>query len=132
MITRVLQLTLYVRDYEEAKAFYVGTLGFVVRNDLEFRPGWRYLTVAPSEESEVVIELSKATSAEEEALIGRQAAGPKALIMFATDDIERDHRALVARGVVFRSEPKPVPGGKGAPFEDLYGNGLDLFQPDAA
>lgn len=130
MIKQILQITLYVRDYDEAKAFYTEKLGFVVRNDLEFRPGWRYLTVAPSEEATTVIELSKAASAAEEALIGRQAAGQKALLMFASDDIVRDHHALAARGVVFQNEPKSVPGGRGAPFEDLYGNKLDLFQPD--
>jgi lactoylglutathione lyase len=128
VIDRVIQLTLYVRDYDEAKAFYTEKLRFVVRKDVEFQPGWRYLTVAPNEASETAIELAKAGSAEEAALIGRQAAGQKALIMFSSEDIERDHRELTARGVVFHSEPRPVPGGKGAPFEDLYGNKLDLFQ----
>ncbi len=50
--------------------------------------------------------------------------------MFTTDDIEKDYREMKARGVVFRSEPKSVPGGKGAAFEDVYGNLLDMYQKE--
>lgn len=127
MITHALQFTLFVKDLDEAKEFYTKKLGFVVRHDMEFSPGWRFLTVAPQKESETVIELAKADSPERAALIGKQAAN-QVLLMFATDDIEKDYREMKARGVVFRGEPKAVPGGKGVAFEDLYGNLLDMFQ----
>jgi predicted enzyme related to lactoylglutathione lyase len=127
MITHALQFTLFVKDLEVAKEFYTKKLGFVVRHDMEFSPGWRFLTVAPQKDSETVIELAKADSPEREALIGKQAAN-QVLLMFATDDIEKDYREMKARGVVFHGEPKAVPGGKGVAFEDLYGNLLDMYQ----
>ncbi|GAA0372752.1 VOC family protein [Bacillus horti] len=129
MITKAIQITVFVRDQGEAKAFYTEKLGFVVCADIEFAPGWSYLTVAPSASNETVIELVKADTPEREALIGKQGAD-QVLIMFATDDIERDYEELKARGVVFHGEPKSVPGGRGVGFEDLYGNQLDLFQQD--
>ena len=128
MITQALQITVYVEDVDEAKTFYTETLGFVVRSDEEFTEGWRYLTVAPSENSETVLELQQADTPEKTALIGKQAADHP-LIMFASDDIEQDYQAMKAKGVVFPAgEPKSVPGGKGAPFDDLYGNKFDLYQ----
>lgn len=128
MITHAIQLTLFVKDLDEAKAFYTKKLGFEVRHDMEFSPGWRYLTVAPQKNSETVLELAKADTSERRALIGKQADN-QVLLMFATDNIEKDHQDMKARGVVFHGEPKAVPGGKGVAFEDLYGNLLDMFQP---
>lgn len=127
MITRAIQITIFIRDQEEAKQFYTEKLGFVVTAEMEFAPGWSYLTVAPSNKCETVLELMKADTPEREALIGRQ-AGDQIIIMFASDDIERDYREMKARGVKFHGEPQPVPGGKGVGFEDLYGNKFDLYQ----
>lgn len=129
MITKAIQITIFVEDQDEAKKFYTEKLDFVVRDEIEFEPGWSYLTVAPQEDNETVIELAKADTPEKKALVGKQSAGI-ALVMFATDDIERDYREMKARGVVFRNAPKAVPGGKGAAFKDLYGNILDMFQKD--
>ncbi len=128
MITKPLQITIFVKDLNEAKKFYTEKLGFVVRDETEFQPGWNYLTVAPQEDNETVIELVKADTSENEALVGKQYAGIAA-IMLATDDIDRDYREMKAKGVVFpNGTPKDVPGGKGCPFEDLYGNMLDMYQ----
>lgn len=128
MITKANQLTIFVTDQDEAKKFYIEKLGFVVRADEKFGPGWRYLTVAPHENNESVLELCKADTQEQEALIGKQAAD-QVLVMFTTDDIVKDYQEMKARGVVFHGEPQSVPGGRGVGFEDLYGNQLDMFEP---
>lgn len=128
MITQAIQISIFVKDVEEAKAFYLDKLGFVVRMEMELGPGWRYLTVAPTQDSETMLELVKADTPEKEALIGT--AG-QVLVMFASDDIEKDYREMKARGVPFQGEPKTVPGGKGVRFQDLYGNQFDLYQPGA-
>lgn len=127
MISRAIQVSVLVRDQEEAKRFYTEKLGFTVCTDRELAPGWRYLTVAPHDRSETMIELLCASTPEQQALVGRQAAD-QALAMFASDDIESDYRRMKARGVVFHGEPASVPGGKGVGFEDLYGNQFDLYQ----
>jgi len=129
MIIKAAQLTILVKDQEEAKQFYTERLGFEVCSDMEFGQGSRYLTVAPREENETLFELVKADTPEQIALIGKQSA-EQVLIMFETDDIERDYNEMKEGGVVFNGEPVPVPGGKGVGFEDLYGNQFDLFQPE--
>ncbi|MEX1135943.1 MAG: VOC family protein [Balneolales bacterium] len=129
MITKAIQITVFVKDQDEAKKFYTKVLGFVVISEMEFSPGWSYLTVAPDKNNETVLELTKADTPEREAMIGKQAAD-QILVMFATDDIEKDYREMKARGVVFHGEPKSVPGGKGVGFEDLYGNQFDMYQAD--
>ncbi|AWP26254.1 VOC family protein [Paenibacillus sp. Cedars] len=127
MITSAIQITIFVRDLDEAKAYYTEKLGFHVVAEEEFAPGWRYLTVAPQKHNELVLELTEADTPEREELIGKQAAD-QVLIMFASNDIDQDYQDLKARGVVFHGEPKPVPGGRGVGFEDLYGNQFDLYQ----
>ncbi|GAB6930565.1 VOC family protein [Paenibacillus sp. JCM 10914] len=129
MITNTLQFTLLVEDQDEAKKFYTEKLGFVVRANQSFGADWKYVTVAPQQNNSTVIELLKAETPEQKALIGKQGAG-QALFMFHTDNIMHDYEVLKTRGVQFHSEPQSVPGGKGAGFKDLYGNELDMFQPD--
>ncbi|GIN74245.1 hypothetical protein J14TS2_47200 [Bacillus sp. J14TS2] len=129
MITQIAQVPILVKDLEEAKQFYTEALGFVVREEIEFSPGWKYLTVSPTETSETQLELMKAETPEQERMIGRQLVG-RAALMFLSADIETDYQEMKAKGVVFHSEPKSVPGGKGAGFEDLYGNAFDLYQLD--
>lgn len=130
MITKAIQLTLLCRDKEEAKAFYTEKLGFTVCAEEVFSPNWSYIALAPASSNETVIELVEAVTPEQKALIGKQ-AGDQVLIMFATDDIDQTYRDLKANGVVFYGEPQSVPGGRGVGFEDLYGNQLDLYEPDA-
>ncbi|MCT1576952.1 VOC family protein [Oceanobacillus kimchii] len=129
MITQAAQVSILVNNIEEAKHFYTKKLGFIVREELEFSPGWKYVTVSPDFANETRLELVKAETPEQEEMIGKQAAN-QVLIMFLSDDIEKDYCELKARGVIFHGEPKPVPGGKGVGFEDLYGNAFDLYQPD--
>ncbi|WP_277674593.1 VOC family protein, partial [Piscibacillus halophilus] len=74
MITKGIQITIFVRDQEKAKTFYTEKLGFVVCDEEEFAPGWNYLTVAPQRENEMKLELVQAETREEKQLIGKQAA----------------------------------------------------------
>ncbi|MGN8646967.1 VOC family protein [Gracilibacillus sp. HCP3S3_G5_1] len=127
MIKSICQISLFVKDKEEAKAFYTDKLGFIIRDEEQFTEEWSYLTVAPSLHSEVVIELLEAVTTEEKQLVGRQAAG-QVLLMFKVDDINKTYLDMKAKGVLFYGEPVAVPGGIGVGFEDLYGNKLDLFE----
>jgi uncharacterized glyoxalase superfamily protein PhnB len=49
-----------------------------------------------------------------------------------TDDIERDHRQLLAQGIKIVRGPEEAPYGKVLVFVDLYGNLWDLIQPAQA
>ncbi|MFC6333336.1 VOC family protein [Paenibacillus septentrionalis] len=128
MILKASQLTILVKDQGQAKQFYTEILGFVVISDMEFGPS-RYLAVAPRESNETVLELVKAETPNQVALVGKQSAN-QVLIMFETDNIEGDYFDMKQRGVQFQGEPTNVPGGKGVGFTDLYGNQFDLFQAD--
>ncbi len=124
MITKLSHVTIWVKNQDEAKKFYVETLGFkVVMDDSTMMPGYRWLTVAPQQQSELEIVLGPATGPEEIAQIGKQGTW-----VLASDDIQEDYRRLKARGVKIHYEPRENPYGTDFVFEDLYGNTYDLVQ----
>ena len=124
MIRRLSVITIYVKDQEAAKDFYVNRLGFAVRSDdSKTIPGYRWLTVAPPEQKELEIVLNPAMTDEQRAIIGKQGT-----FVLDTDDCQADHQRLKAKGVKFRGEPKVQPYGTEVLFEDLYGNEFDLVQ----
>lgn len=111
-----------MKDQDEAKQFYTEKFGFEICNEIEISPDWKYITVAPQKNNETVIELAKSDAEHQ--------PGDQIIIMFATNDIQKDYKNMKANGVVFHGEPKKVPGGTGVGFEDLYGNQFDLFQEE--
>jgi predicted enzyme related to lactoylglutathione lyase len=127
MVTRPILISIFVDDQVEAKKWYTEALGFKVVTEMEIGPGWYFLTVAPKDDTETVLELVRASSSKEKNLVGKQ-AGRRPLVMFASNDIESDFMTLKSRGVKFNGKPKEVPFGKGVSFEDLYGNKFDLYQ----
>jgi catechol 2,3-dioxygenase-like lactoylglutathione lyase family enzyme len=123
-------IALLVRDYEEALAFYVGTLGFTLVED-SYQPAQdkRWVVIAPpgAGAGATALLLARASTPEQAAFIGNQAGG-RVFLFLATDDLARDHTAMVEKGVVFVREPKVEPYGTVAVFQDLYGNLWDLIQ----
>jgi catechol 2,3-dioxygenase-like lactoylglutathione lyase family enzyme len=81
-----------VRDQDEALAFFVDTLGFVVAEDTRLGDK-RWLTVAPEAGGSPSLLLSVAATPEQHRAVGRQAGG-RAFLFLETDDLERDHRRL--------------------------------------
>ncbi|HEY1957499.1 MAG TPA: VOC family protein [Polyangiaceae bacterium] len=124
---RLVTVTLLVRDYDEALAFYVGKLGFVLLEDTDLGGGKRWVRVGPPGATEAALLLARATDDAQRASIGRQTGGRVAFFL-ETDDLARDHAALLARGVAFVRPPAEQPYGTVAVFEDLYGNRFDLVQ----
>ena len=118
-------VSLLVRDYDEAVAFYVGKLGFVLNEDVD-QGDKRWVRVTPRGGQTSLI-LARASTPEQAARIGDQTGG-RVWLFLETDDFDRDHAAFTAAGVRFRERPRDEPYGKVAVFEDLYGNGWDLIQ----
>lgn len=131
-MSRLGAVSLLVRDYDEAIAFYVGKLGFDLSEDTDMGGGKRWVTVTPKG-GQAALLLAKATTPEQVARVGDQAGG-RVWLFLETDDFARDHAAWTAAGVTFREAPRHEPYGVVAVFEDLYGNAWDLIQPagDAA
>lgn len=122
-------VSLVVRDYDEAIAYYTGALGFRLVEDSPRGPGKRWVLVAPpgAGPDGCRLLLAKAKNAAELAAIGRQTGG-RVFLFLQTDDFHRDHRAFRARGVEFLEEPREESYGTVAVFRDLYGNKWDLLQ----
>ena len=124
-------VSLLVRDYYEAVAFYVGKLGFELSEDVDMGGGKRWVRVTPQSQSgrgQTSLLLARAATPEQAARIGDQAGGRVWLFLY-TDDLMRDHAAWLKAGVVFRETPRHEAYGKVVVFEDLYGNAWDLIEP---
>ncbi len=118
-----------MREYDEALAFFVGTLGFVLVEDvLVPEQSKRWVVVAPPGAGESRLLLARASNAQQQSRIGAQTGGRVFLFLY-TDDFWRDYEAYRAKGVIFVREPREEPYGTVAVFKDLYGNLWDLLQP---
>ena len=121
-------VTLVVRHYDEAIAFFVDRLGFGLLRDDALDHGKRWVVVAPPGGKGPGLLLAQATEAREVAVVGNQTGGRVGFFLM-TDDFRRDHAVFEARGVTFREPPRSEPYGTVAVFEDLYGNLWDLIEP---
>ncbi len=125
------QISIVVRDYDEAIAFYVGTLGFTLLEDTAF-PGQdkRWVVVVPPGSAGCRLLLAKAASEAQMSRVGNQTGG-RVFLFLHTDDFERDYTSYRNKGVVFVRDRSVEPFGTVAVFQDLYGNLWDLVQPVA-
>ena len=122
-------VSIVVWDYDEAIAFYVGTLGFSLVEDTQLpEPGKRWVVVSPPGATESRLLLARATNDPQKAHVGNQTGGRVFLFLY-TDDFWRDFHAYTNRGVVFVREPRTEAYGTVAVFQDLHGNLWDLIQP---
>ena len=124
-------VSVVVREYDEAIAFYVGVLGFSLVED-KFVPeqNKRWVVVAPPGSNESRLLLARASSSEQEAHIGNQTGGRVFLFLY-TDNLARDYQNYKSKGVTFVREPETEPYGVVAVFKDIYGKLWDLLQPKA-
>jgi catechol 2,3-dioxygenase-like lactoylglutathione lyase family enzyme len=124
----IIYVTLVVRDYDEAIAFYCQKLHFTLIED-SYQPEQdkRWVVVAPPGSSGSSLLLARAATPEQEAFIGKQTGG-RVFLFLATDSFWRDYNRMLSAGVNFVREPKVDPNGTVAVFEDLYGNLWDLIE----
>ena len=125
----------WVRDQDEALAFYTEKLGMEVRTDVTVAElgNFRWLTVGvPGQEIEVVLMaipgppvIDEQTAAEIAALTAKGFAGT---VFLTTDDCRKAYEELSARGVEFTEEPEERPYGVDAGFRDPSGNSFRLTQ----
>lgn len=131
MTRRIAQITLLVRDYDEAAAWYRDALGFVVLEDTDLGAGKRWLRIAPAIDADFALLLARATTPEQAARIGDQHGGRVGFFLH-TDDFDRDHVRLLAHGARMDEAPRHEAYGTVVVFRDLYGNRWDLIGPAAA
>ena len=122
-------VSLVVRDYDEALAFYVGKLGFTLLEDSfvpEQNKRWVVLQ-PPGGQGGAKLLLARGSNPEQLSRVGNQTGGRVFLFLY-TDDFWRDFNLYKSRGVEFAREPSEAPHGTVAVFKDLYGTLWDLVQ----
>lgn len=120
-------VSLVVRDYDEAIAFYTGALGFRLVEDTALSDSKRWVVVAPQGAGGTSLVLAKAATPRQRERVGDQTGGRVGFFLH-TDDFVRDYEAMKSRGVRFVEEPRSEPYARVAIFEDLYGNRWDLLE----
>lgn len=125
----ITHISLVVRDYDEAIAFFTEKLGFDLIEDTYVpEQDKRWVVVAPRGSGATNLVLARASTDEQRAAIGRQTGGRVAFFL-STDDFWRDYNAMVAEGIEFVRRPTEQEYGTVAVFRDLYGNLWDLVGP---
>lgn len=127
MSQKLALVSVVVRDYDEALAWYTGTLGFTLVEDTPLGNGKRWVVVSPGDESGASLLLARAATPEQASHIGNQTGG-RVFLFLHTDDFKSMHGRLVAKGVRFDGPPRTEPYGHVAVFFDFYGNKWDLVE----
>src|SRR5262245_11501663 len=123
---------LYVRDHDEALAFYVEKLGFRVHTDVR-NGDYRWLTVQHPEQPSFQLGLftpgppvlDAATAQTLRAIVAKGAMPPLVLVV---DDCRAAWDRMRARGVELTQEPVDRFGTVDAGFRDPSGNGWKMIQ----
>lgn len=131
MTQSIALVTLLVRDYDEAIAFFTDALRFELVQDTEVSAGKRWVVVAPpnagNAASGASLLLAKAATPEQEARIGDQTGG-RVFMFLNTDNFWDDYHYMLAHGVKFAEEPREELYGHVVVFFDLCGNKWDLLE----
>ncbi len=123
---------LYVRDQDEALAFYVEKLGFRVHSDVG-NGDYRWLTVQHPDQPSFQLGLfmpgppvlDAASAQAIRALVAKGAMPP---LVLSVDDCRAAHARLQALGVEFTQEPVARYGTVDAGFRDPSGNGWKMIE----
>ena len=133
MIQGVAVVGLYVRDQDEALAFYVEKLGFRVHTDVG-NGDYRWLTVQHPKQPSFQLGLftpgppvlDAATAQAVRAIVAKGGMPP---LVLTVDDCRAAHARMLALGVEFTQEPVDRYGTVDAGFRDPSGNGWNMIQP---
>jgi catechol 2,3-dioxygenase-like lactoylglutathione lyase family enzyme len=128
MIQQLFQLSLVVKDYDEAIEFYTKKLGFELIEDTIMSETKRWVVVRP-QGSTCGLLLAKAANEEQERSVGYQTGG-RVFLFLHTDDIYRDLKNLEQQNVKIVRGLSQEEFGLVLVFADLYGNLWDLIQPN--
>jgi catechol 2,3-dioxygenase-like lactoylglutathione lyase family enzyme len=134
MDIKIHQAYLPHEDNEASLAFYRDSLGFEVRNDVEYE-GQHWLTVGPAGQPDTAIVLHPPgadpgiTDEERRTISEMMAKGTYAGINLATSDLEETFDKLQAGDAEVVQEPTDQPWGvRDCAFRDPAGNMIRIFE----
>jgi catechol 2,3-dioxygenase-like lactoylglutathione lyase family enzyme len=132
MITNISLASVFVKDVDESKAFYIDVLGFAEHTDITLGDGYRWCTVMHPSQPEIQVHLTRPAtpfSPEMVAAIDRALdEGGMNGLGLAVDDCRKTFEELSAKGVVFLQEPAERPYGVEAVCRDNSGNWMVLVE----
>ncbi|PHQ57690.1 MAG: hypothetical protein COC16_00090 [Lutibacter sp.] len=129
MSKKIAQVTLLVKNYDEAIDFYVNKLKFDLVEDSMLDKNKRWVLVSPNVENSCSLLLAEASNEIQKNAIGKQSGG-RVFLFLHTDNFKKEYQNLLNNNIKIVREPIDEPYGTVAVFEDLYGNLWDLIQPN--
>ncbi len=120
-------VSILIHDYDVAIAWFTNKLGFVLTQDVDMGGNKRWVTMTPHTDAQTSIVIARATTPSQIAAIGNQHGGRVGFFLMV-DNFDATYYAMLAKGVVFRENPRSEPFGKVVVFEDCCGNGWDLLE----
>jgi catechol 2,3-dioxygenase-like lactoylglutathione lyase family enzyme len=132
MSQSIQMMGLYVRNQDEALAFYTEKLGFRVSADVR-NGDYRWLTVQHPDQPSFQLGLflpgppvhDAATAQTLQAMVAKGAMPP---LLLEVDDVRAAFKRMRAAGVEFTQEPTDRYGSVDANFRDPSGNGWKMIQ----
>jgi predicted enzyme related to lactoylglutathione lyase len=126
----------WVKDQDEALAFYTRQVGWEVRADLSMPEfgDFRWLAVGPAAQPDISVVLmalpgppvmDAQTAQQVRDLMAKGFAGT---LFLTTDDCQSAYQELTARGVEFTEKPEERPYGIDCAFRDPSGNNIRVTQ----
>jgi len=133
MITHIAIATVWVKDVDASKAFYLDVLGFHENTDITLGDGYRWCTVSSPTQPELQVHLAvpgPPHSPEMVEAINRALdEGGMNGLGLSVDDCQKTYEELSAKGVQFLQEPSERPYGVEAVCRDNSGNWMVLVEP---
>lgn len=124
-------VTILVREYDPAIAFFTGVLGFELAEDSPAATtggrSTRWVVVRPPG-AQTGLLLARADGAEQAAAVGRHAGGRVGLFLQVAD-FDAAYARLTSAGVRFVRPPRTEAYGRAAVFLDIAGNKWELICP---
>jgi catechol 2,3-dioxygenase-like lactoylglutathione lyase family enzyme len=127
MKQQLAHISLVVKDYDEAIAFYTKKLHFDLIEDTILSDTKRWVLVAPKG-STCSLLLAKAATEQQQSRVGNQTGG-RVFLFLHTDNFERDYNNLLENKIEIARPPSKENHGTVSVFKDLYGNLWDLIEP---
>ena len=132
MITNISLASVFVKDVDASKAFYIDVLGFEEHTDITMGDGYRWCTVKHPSQPELQVHLTPPgppfTAEMTDAINRSLDEGGMNGLGLAVDDCRKTFEELSAKGVVFLQEPAERPYGVEAVCRDNSGNWMVLVE----
>jgi catechol 2,3-dioxygenase-like lactoylglutathione lyase family enzyme len=132
MISNISIVSVFVKDVDASKAFYIDVLGFAEHTDITLGEGYRWCTVKHPNQPEIQVHLTVPGPPIAPDMV---AAMNRALdegglfgLGMRVDDCRKTYEELSAKGVEFLQQPEERPYGVEAVARDNSGNWMVLVE----